>query len=94
MATVTVRIPTPLRSFTGGEGELSIEGETVAEVMTALGEAHDGLSGRIVEVDGRLRNFVNLFVGEENIRSLDGMRTAVREGDVLSIVPAVAGGGV
>lgn len=92
MANVTVRIPTPLRSFTNGADQVSAQGRTVGEVLQDLGTAHAGLLGRIVEPDGRLRNFVNLFVGSRNIRTLDGLETAVAEGDVLSIVPAVAGG--
>jgi len=92
MATVTVRIPTPLRSFTGGADRVAVAGATVAEVLTALSAAHDGLGERICDSQGRLRSFVNLYLGDQDIRSLDGLATAVREGDELAIVPAVAGG--
>ena len=92
MANVTVRIPTPLRSFTSGADQVAARGDTVGEVLRDLSYAHAGLKERILEPDGRLRNFVNLFVSSRNIRTLDGLDTAVAEGVVLSIVPAVAGG--
>jgi molybdopterin converting factor small subunit len=92
MATVTVRIPAPLRSFTGGAGELEAVGATVGEVLSALGARHDGLTERVLAADGSPRSFVNLFLGQQDVRALAGLETPVREGDVLSIVPAVAGG--
>ena len=92
MATVNIRIPTPLRSFTGGVDQVRVQGDTVGEVMQALGQTHGGLTERILDSEGKLRNFVNLYLGSQNIRNLDGLSTSVSEGDVLSIVPAVAGG--
>jgi molybdopterin converting factor small subunit len=92
MAKVTVRVPPPLRSFTGGADRVNVQGNTVGEIVQALGPAYAGLAERILDADGRLRNFVNLFVGSHNIRDLNGLATAVSDGDVLSIVPAVAGG--
>lgn len=93
MATVTVRIPTPLRSYTGGADQVSVEGGTVADVVQALARTHDGIGARILDAEGRPRNFVNLFLGGRNVRTLEeGLDTRVAEGDVLSIVPAVAGG--
>lgn len=92
MPTVTVRIPTPLRPFTGGAGEVHAEGSTVEDVLKALGSAHAGLLERVVNPQGELRNFVNIYLGSDNVRALDGLATPVSENDVVSIVPAVAGG--
>lgn len=89
---VKVRIPTPLRAHTAGAAELEVQGNTVAEVMAALGEAHQGLLTSVLGADGSPRPFVNIFLGSRDVRQLDGMATAVRAGDVLSILPAVAGG--
>jgi len=89
---VTVKIPTQLRSVTGGEGETSVDGATtVGEVLDGLYERFDGLRDRIAE-DGDLRRFVNVYVGGEDIRFLDGLDTAVEDGDEVTILPAVAGG--
>jgi molybdopterin synthase sulfur carrier subunit len=86
---VTVKIPTQLRSVTGGEGETTVDGAaTVGEVLY---ERFDGLHDRIAE-DGGLRRFVNVYVGGEDIRFLDGLETAVEDGDEVTILPAVAGG--
>jgi MoaD family protein len=89
---VTVKIPTQLRAVTGGEAETSIEDAgTVGEVLDGLYERYDGLRERIAE-DGDLRRFVNVYVGGEDIRFLDGLETAVEDGDEVTILPAVAGG--
>jgi MoaD family protein len=88
---VTVKIPTQLRSVTGGEGETTVEGSTVGEVLDGLYERFDGLRERIAE-DGDLRRFVNVYVGGEDIRFLDGLDTAVDDGEEVTILPAVAGG--
>lgn len=90
--TVTVRIPTTLRTLTGGASEVEIEGAKVSEVLTNLETAHPGFSARILDDEGALRRFVNVFVADEDIRFLDGMDTAVVEGSTVSIIPAVAGG--
>ncbi|MDQ2696099.1 MAG: MoaD family protein [Pseudomonadota bacterium] len=92
MANVTVRIPTPLRAYTQGAAQVGAEGATVGEVLQTLTRRHQGLGERILDADGQLRNFVNLYLGGRSVRSLDGLDTAVSDGDVLSIVPAVAGG--
>jgi len=92
MPTVTVRIPTPLRSFTGGADEVQVEGGDVGEALAALREGHEGLVENVLNADGELRSFVNVFVGSNNVRSREGLRTPLSEGDVMSIVPAVAGG--
>jgi sulfur-carrier protein len=89
---VTVRIPTQLRTLCGGAAEVPIEGSTVAEVLKALDGAHPGFGERLFDDTGELRRFVNVFVADEDIRFLQGTDTEVTEGQVVSIVPAVAGG--
>jgi len=89
---VTVRIPTQLRTLSGGASEVPIDGSTVAEVLKALDAAHPGFGERLFDDTGELRRFVNVFVADEDIRFLQGTDTAVAEGQVVSIVPAVAGG--
>ena len=88
----TVRIPTALRTLTGGASEVSVDGSTVAEVLKSLEAAHPGMTERLFDDAGALRRFVNVFVADEDIRFLDGIDTAVEDGQVVSIVPAVAGG--
>jgi sulfur-carrier protein len=88
----TIRIPTQLRELTGGEPEVSVEGGTVKELLAALDAAHPGFAGRLHDDAGSLRRFVNVFVADEDIRFLDGVDTIVAPGQVVSIVPAVAGG--
>lgn len=92
MSTVTVRIPTPLRQFTNGADEVYVEGTTVGEVLNTLGASHVGLLERVMNPHGELRNFVNVYVGGDNVRSLEGLATPVSEQDIVSIIPAVAGG--
>lgn len=89
---VTVRIPTQLRTLTGGAGEVPVEGATVGEVLKALDAAHPGLGERLFDEAGKLRRFVNVFLADEDVRFLDGLETGVTEGQTVSIVPAVAGG--
>ncbi len=89
---VTVKIPTQLRSVTGGDAETAVDGATtVGEVLDGLYDRYDGLRERIAE-DGDLRRFVNVYVGGEDIRFLDGLDTEVEDGDEVTILPAVAGG--
>jgi sulfur-carrier protein len=89
---IKVRIPTQLRSLAGGTGEVEVEGATVGDALKALDAAHPGFSERLFDDNGNLRRFVNVFVGEEDIRFLDGLGTTVPVGTVVSVVPAVAGG--
>ncbi len=89
---VTVRIPTQLRNLSGGAGEVSCEGATVGDVLKNLDASHPGFGERLFDESGTLRRFVNVFVADEDIRFLDGVATVVTAGQVLSIVPAVAGG--
>lgn len=87
----TVKIPTQLRSATGGDTEATVEGATIGEVLDSLYEQYGDLRERIAE-DGGLRRFVNVYLGEEDIRFLDGLETPVADGDEVTILPAVAGG--
>ena len=87
-----VRIPTPLRNLTGGASEVTIEGSTLREVVDGLEAAHPGFGERMLDDDGELRRFVNVFVRDEDVRFLDGLDTEVGDADTVSIVPAVAGG--
>lgn len=89
---VTVRIPTTLRTLTGGQSEVSVEGATVADVLKALDSAHPGFADRLLDDEGGLRRFVNVFVADDDVRFLEGLATAVPDGETVSIIPAVAGG--
>jgi sulfur-carrier protein len=88
---VSVKIPTQLRAATDGEATAEVEGSTVGEVLDSLYERYGELRSRIAE-DGGLRRFVNVYVGGEDIRFLDGLDTQVSDGDEVTILPAVAGG--
>ncbi len=89
---VKVRIPTPLRKFTNDQSDLEIEGVTVGEVLDNLEAAHGGIKEKLVDENGSIRRFVNIYVNDEDIRFLDGADTAVKDGDSVTIVPAIAGG--
>lgn len=88
----TVRIPTPLRKLTDGEATVECAGEDVRTIVASLDAAHPGLGSRILDDDGELRRFVNVFVRDEDIRFQSGLDTQVGAGDTVSIIPAVAGG--
>jgi sulfur-carrier protein len=89
---VHVRIPTPLRRFTGGAEEVSVTGDTVAALVEDLERNHPGLKERICDEQGKVRRFVNIFVNGDDIRFLNNLETATKAGDEVSIVPAIAGG--
>ena len=89
---VTVRVPTQLRQLTQGDGEVSVEAATVGEALRALETSYPGFGERIFDENGALRRFVNVFLADEDVRFLEGIDTPVADGQVLSIVPAVAGG--
>ena len=89
---VTVKIPSQLRGVTEGEGEIEVDGSTVGEALDAVFAAHSDLRERITE-DGTLRRFVNVYVSGEDIRFQDGLETQLADGDEVTILPAVAGGG-
>ena len=88
---ITVRIPTPLRTLTGGADEVAIDGGTVGELLDNLEKKHPGIKERLCDEKG-VRRFVNIYANEEDIRFLDNLQTKVKEGDSVSIVPAIAGG--
>lgn len=89
---IKVRIPTPLRNLTGEQETVEVEGATVDEVIEALQNKYAGLKERICDENGQVRRFVNIYLNNEDIRYMDGKKTAVKDGDELSIVPAIAGG--
>ena len=89
---VTVRIPTPLQRLTSGQGEVTCEGANVSELLADLEKRYPGIKERICDEQGKLRRFVNVFVNEEDIRFLKGDQTSVKDGDDVSIIPAIAGG--
>jgi len=89
---VIVRVPTTLRTLTAGEPEISVDGGSVADVLDSLEAGHPGFRERILDADGNLRRFVNIFVSDDDVRFLDGLATPVPDGETVSIVPAVAGG--
>lgn len=87
-----VRIPTPLRKYTQGQEEVTIAASNVRELIDSLEAQHPGIRERICDDKGAVRRFVNIFVADEDIRFLDNLDTAVKDGDEVSIVPAIAGG--
>lgn len=89
---VLVRIPTPLRALTNGQGDLRVEAATVKDVFDQIEKDFVGLKGRLCEDDGTVRRFINIYVNEEDIRFLQGLSTELKPGDEVSIVPAMAGG--
>jgi molybdopterin converting factor small subunit len=89
---VTVRVPTILRPLTGGQAEVAAEGSTLAEVIEALEADHAGFRTRVLDDDGKLRRFVNVYVNDDDVRFADGLATATPDGASVSIIPAVAGG--
>jgi sulfur-carrier protein len=89
---VTVRIPTVLRSLTGGAATVTAGGNTVAEVLRQVATAHPGLAERLFDGSGGIRPFVNVFVDDEDIRFAQGLGTEVADGHTVSILPAIAGG--
>jgi MoaD family protein len=90
---VHVRIPTPLRSITKGQAEVEADGETVGDVVAFLERQFPGLADRILDETGAIRRFVNIYVNEEDIRFLDGLKTVLKDRDHVAVVPAIAGGG-
>jgi molybdopterin synthase sulfur carrier subunit len=90
---VTVRIPTILRPLTGGAAEVAVDGaSTLAEVIDTVDTGHPGIRGRVLDDDGKLRRFVNVYVGDEDVRFVSGLATPTPDGASVSIIPAVAGG--
>jgi molybdopterin converting factor small subunit len=92
VSSISVRIPTILRSYTGGEAEVKATGSTVREVVADLDANYSGIAARILDDNGKIRRFVNVYVGEEDVRFADGLDTPTPDGAQISIIPAVAGG--
>ena len=88
----TIRIPVPLRKFTGGTDEVSAAGANVAEIIEDLERNHPGVKARLCEEDGKVRRFVNIYVNDEDIRFMQNLDAPVGDDDEVSIVPAMAGG--
>jgi molybdopterin converting factor small subunit len=88
----TVRIPTPLRSLTGGAATLDVTGGPLSSVLAELDTTYPGFGARVLDDSGALRRFVNVYVGDDDVRFLSGLETEVVDGTTVSIVPAVAGG--
>jgi molybdopterin synthase sulfur carrier subunit len=89
---VHVRIPTPLRRFTGGAEEVGVDGDTIDGIMNDLERRFPGIKERLCDEQGRVRRFVNVYVNGDDIRFLNSLDTPVKDGDEVSIVPAIAGG--
>jgi sulfur-carrier protein len=89
---VSVRIPTILRTYTGGESEVTAQGDTLAAVLDDLDSNYSGIKGRILDEGGELRRFVNVYVGNDDVRFLENLETATPDGTQISVIPAVAGG--
>src|SRR4051794_4099774 len=88
----TVRVPTTLRTLTAGASEVTVEGATLGDVLASLEAQHPGFAERLLDDQGGLRRFVNVFVADDDVRFLEGMATPVPDGETVSIIPAVAGG--
>lgn len=89
---VKVRIPTPLRSLTNGEEEVTVEGKSIQEVIDNLETNFSGFKARLCDENGQIRRFINFYLNDEDIRFKENQETAVNDGDQISIVPAIAGG--
>ena len=89
---VSVRIPTILRTYTGGDSEVSAEGADLSAVLDDLDAKYSGIKARIVDETGELRRFVNVYVGNDDVRFLDNLQTPTPDGTQISVIPAVAGG--
>jgi len=89
---IKVRIPTPLMKLTDNQSEVSAEGETIADIINNLENQFNGIKDRICEENGSPRRFINIYINEEDIRFLEGEKTTVKDGDEISIIPAIAGG--
>ena len=90
--TIKVRIPTPLMKLTDNQSEVSAEGETISDIINNLENQFNGIKDRICEENGAPRRFINIYINEEDIRFLEGEKTSVKDGDEISIIPAIAGG--
>jgi MoaD family protein len=90
----SLRIPTPLRAYAQGQTEVTVQGATVREALEDLVSRYPSLRAHLFNGDGQLRPFVNLFVNEDNVKDLQGLQTAIKDGDRLMLIPSIAGGSV
>ncbi|MCB0074298.1 MAG: MoaD/ThiS family protein [Caldilineaceae bacterium] len=88
----TVLVPTPLRRLTGGQSKVEVDGADVAALITAIDSQFPGVADKVLDGDGNVKRFINVFVNDDEIRQLQGLSTPVDAGDRVSIVPAMAGG--
>ena len=88
----SISIPTPLRTYAGGERQVSVQAETVGGALTELATRHGQLRRHLYAENGELRRFVNVYLNDSNVRDLEGVETPLRPGDTLTIVPSIAGG--
>lgn len=88
----TVLVPTPLRRLTGGQAKLTVEGNDVGALLRSMNEQYPGISAKILDDDGNVKRFINVFVNDDEIRTLQGLATPIQADDRVSIVPAMAGG--
>ncbi len=88
----TVYVPTPIRRFTGGQSKVTVEGNDVISVINAVNDQYPGVTDKLLDGDGNVKRFINVFVNDDEIRTLDGLATPVGDKDRVSIVPAMAGG--
>jgi len=89
---IKVRIPTPLRSLTAGQSVVEIDGKNIGEIIDLLDKQYPGIKARICDETNQIRRFINIYLNEEDIRFKQGQATALKEGDEVSIIPAIAGG--
>ena len=89
---ITILVPTPLRRFTDGQARVGVTGATVADALDDLNSRFPGISERLLDDDGQIRRFVNIFVNGQNIRDANGAQTSLKSGDEVGIIPAMAGG--
>ena len=88
----TVHIPTPLRRLTSGQSKIDVQGETIGSLIQLIDAQHSGVAEKVLDKEGNLKRFVNIYVNEDDIRELQGLETSVTDKDKISIVPAMAGG--
>jgi adenylyltransferase/sulfurtransferase len=88
----TVRLPTPLRAYAGGQAEIAVDGANVAQALDCLVDRYPALRSHLMDVNGQLRPYVNLFLGQENVMDMQGMQTHISESDRLLLIPSIAGG--
>ena len=89
---IVVRIPTPLRKMTNGQAKVEVDAAVLGDLVEKLNSEFPGFKDRLVDEEGELRYFVNIYLNGEDVRFMDGLKTATADGDAISIVPAVAGG--